>query len=59
MIIRLRRWYIIDYILKYETGSLIMLYYYIYSGLLGTIEDVIQNSMEFMRNAESGSQVDG
>ena len=43
----------IDYVLKYGTGNLIIIYHCIYSGLSGTIEDVIQNSMELIRDTES------
>jgi len=40
LIIRLRKQYIVDYIFKYGTGNLIILYHYICSELLGTTEDV-------------------
>jgi len=51
--------YIVDYILKYETGNLIIIYCYIYSGLLSTIRDIIWKSMKLMRDVRSGPQVDG
>ena len=47
----------VDYIFKYGTGNLIIIYCCIYSKLLGTMMDVIQNSMELMRDTESGPQV--
>ena len=40
----------IDYILKYKTGSLIIIYHYIYFELSSIIGDIIQNSMELMRS---------
>jgi len=43
----------VDYVLKYETSNLIIIYHCIYSRLSDTIGDVIQNSMELMRDAES------
>ena len=43
----------VDYVLKYGTGNLIIIYHYIYSELSGTIEDVIQNFMELIRDIES------
>ena len=39
-------------ILKYESDNLIILYYYTYSRLLGTIEIVIQNFIELMRSVK-------
>ena len=44
----------IDYILKYGTGNLIIIYYCTYFGLLDTVGDIIQNSMELMRSTGSG-----
>ena len=58
MIIRLRNQYIIDYIIKYRTGNLIILYYYIYSELSDIAEYVVQNSMRLMRSIRIGSWVD-
>jgi len=55
LIIRLRKQYIIDYILKYKTGNLIIIYCYTYSVLSGIIEDVVQNSMELIRSTGSSS----
>ena len=49
----------VDYHIKYGTGNLIIIYYYMYSGLLDTIEDIIWNSMELMRSVGSGFWVDG
>jgi len=43
--------------LKYKSINLIIFYYCIYSGLLGTIDIVVQNSIGVMRNKEFGSQV--
>jgi len=43
----------VDYVLKYGPGNLIIIYHYMYSGLSGTIEDVIQNFMELIRDIES------
>jgi len=57
LIIRLRKWYIVDNILKYRTGNLIILYHCTYSGLLGTIGDVVQNSMGLMRSVGSGPEI--
>ena len=54
-IIRLRKLYIVDNILKYRSGNLIIFYYYMYSGLLGIIRVVIQNSIELIGNVESGT----
>jgi len=45
-------------ILKYESDNLIILYYCAYSGLLGTVGVVVQNSMGLMRNVGFGPQVD-
>jgi len=42
----------VDYVLKYEMGNLIIIYHCMYFRLSGTIEDVIQNSMELMRDTE-------
>ena len=49
----------VNYILKYETGNLIIIYYCAYSRLIDTIVDVIQNFIELMRSTDSGSCVDG
>jgi len=49
----------VNYILKYGTGNLIIIYYCAYSRLIGTIVDVIQNFIELMRSTDSGSWVDG
>ena len=49
----------VDYVLKYRTSNLIIIYHYVYSRLLGTIRDVVWNSMELMKNARYGSLVDG
>jgi len=47
----------IDYILKYKTGNLIIIYCYVYSESLGIIEDVVWNSIELMMNARSDPQI--
>ena len=47
----------VDYILKYGTGNLIIICCCIYFRLLHTIRDIIWNSMELIRGTESGSQV--
>jgi len=39
LIIKLRNQYMVEYILKYETRNLIILYHCAYSGLLVTIEN--------------------
>ena len=39
----------INYILKYETSNLIIIYYYTYSGLLNTVGDIVWNFMELIR----------
>ena len=57
MIIRLRNQYIVNYILKYKIGNLIILYCCKYSELSGIIEDVVQNSMRLMESTESSPQV--
>jgi len=46
-------------VLKYRKYILIIFYYYTYSGLSGTMEVVVQNSMRLMRNKVFSSQVDG
>ena len=58
LIIRLKKQYTVNYILKYRTNNLIIIYYYVYSRLLGTIEDIVQNFMKLMKDAGSSSQVD-
>ena len=45
-------------VLKYRTGNLIILYYCAYSRLLNTMEIVVWKFMKLMRSVESGSQVD-
>ena len=45
----------VNYILKYKTGNLIIIYYCTYSRLLDTIKNVIQNFMELMRDVRSGT----
>jgi len=45
-------------ILKYRSNNLIILYYCIYSRLLGTTKVVVWNSIELMRNAGFGPQID-
>jgi len=55
LIIRLRKQYMIDCIFKYRIGNLIILYCYICFELLGTIVDIIWNSMKLMGNAGFGS----
>jgi len=46
-------------ILKYRSDNLIILYHYAYSGLLGTVGVIIQNSMGLMKHVEFGPQIDG
>ena len=48
----------IDYVFKYGTGNLIIIYCCVYSKSLGIIENIIWNSMELMRVTESSSQID-
>ena len=43
----------VNNVLKYGTRNLIILYYYVYSRLLSTIEDIIQNSMGLIRSVKS------
>ena len=43
----------VNNVLKYGTRNLIILYYYVYSMLLSTIEDIIQNSMGLIRSVKS------
>ena len=57
LIIRLRKWYMIYYVLKYKTSNLIILYYCIYSRLSSTIRNVIWNSNNLIKSVESGSWV--
>ena len=44
--------------LKYRSADLIILYCYTYSGLSDTTGVIIWNSIELIRNAEFGPQVD-
>jgi len=46
-----------DNVLKYRTRKLIILYYYTYSELLGTVGDIIGNFMGLMRSIRSGPQI--
>jgi len=48
-----------NYILKYRTSNLIIIYHCTYSGLIGTVGNVIQNFMKLMRGTGSSSCVDG
>ena len=48
----------INSVLKYGTGNLIILYYYMYSRLLDIAEDIIWNSIRLMRSIKSGPWVD-
>jgi len=48
----------IDYILNCRTSNLIIIYCCVYSELLGTAEDVVQNSIKLIRSTGSGSQID-
>ena len=48
----------VDYILKYGTDNLIIIYQCIYFGLSDIIENVIWNSMKLMRDIGSGPQID-
>ena len=48
----------IDSILNYRTDNLIILYYYIYSGLADTMGDIVWNSIRLIRSIRFGSQVD-
>jgi len=48
----------VDNVLKYGTGSLIILYCYIYSGLSDILEVGVQNSMKLIRNVESSLWVE-
>ena len=45
-------------IIKYRSINLIIFYYHVYFGLLGTIEVVIQNFIELMRNTVFDSWID-
>jgi len=44
----------VDYVLKYKTGNLIIIYYCAYSKLSGTAENVVQNFIKLIRGIESG-----
>jgi len=48
----------VDYILKYRTSNLIMIYYYVYSGLSDITESVVWNSIELIRGLWSCPWVD-
>ena len=48
----------VNYILKYGTDNLIIIYYCAYSRLIDTMVDVIQNFIELIRSTDSGSWVD-
>jgi len=50
LIVRLRKTDIVDYILKYGTGNLIIIYCYIYSRLLGITKNVVWNFMKLIRD---------
>ena len=52
---QIQKLYIIAKILKYKSVNLIILYYCVYSGLLGTPRVVVQNFIRFMRNTGFGS----
>ena len=43
----------VDYVLKYQTGKLIIIYCE-YSKLLGTAENVVQNFIKLIRDIGSG-----
>jgi len=49
----------VDYILKYRTSNLIIIYYCIYSGLLGTMRDIVQNFIKLMKSVGFSPQIDG
>jgi len=57
LIIRLRKWYMVNDVLKYRIGNLTLLYCCVYSRLLDTIEIVVWKSIRLIRSIESGSQV--
>ena len=45
-----KEWHIIANVLKYRSDNLIILYCYIYSGLLGTMGAIVWNSLGLTRN---------
>jgi len=47
----------VDNVLKHGTGSLIILYYYMYSGLSDILEVVVQNSIGLIMNVGSSPWV--
>ena len=49
-----KEWYMIASVLKYRSDNLIILYCCTYSGLLGTMGVVVQNSMILIRNTVFG-----
>jgi len=49
----------INYVLEYRTGNLIIIYCCMYSTLSDTVGNVVQNSMELIKSTESGPWVDG
>jgi len=54
LIIRLRKWYMIYYVLKYKTSNLIILYHCMYFRLSSTVMNVIWNSIKLIKSTESG-----
>ena len=49
----------VDYVLKYGTGNLIILYCYTYSGLSSIAGNFVWNSMRLMRSIGTGPWVTG
>ena len=47
----------VDDVLKYRTGNIIILYCYIYSGLLGIMKDFIQDSIELIGSIGLSPQI--
>jgi len=48
----------VNNVLKYRTGNIMILYCYAYSVLLDTMKDIIQNSMWLIRSVGSYPQID-
>jgi len=52
---QIQKLYIVAKILKYKSVNLIILYYCVYSELLGTLRVAVQNFIKLMRNTGFGS----
>ena len=48
----------VNNVLKYRTSNIMILYCCVYSRLLNTMEDIIQNSMGLIQSVGSDPQID-